>query len=473
MALTFTSGNKLTTATFVVPTAVTYTAWIKDPDFVTSTGPRIFENTTPTTRWFLDVTNSQFVFQRLYNNTAEWRAPFPAGIDWTQWHHLAVSHDASSTSNVATFYCDGVALTTTTTTAPTGTVNTTSNVMHIGDRPTNARPLGTGAWIGIYNAVLTQGQVKDAMDFGEYTTNRFAIWSLEVDGATFTDFSGSGLTATKSGTPTFVAQPTLSGGLESGATIRDTFDRADGALGASWTADPLALTNTGLVIVSNAAARNATSLFRSYYNVATDGPEVAVFGRIDVVPADGGDVRMLYSLQSVGTSGVDGYELKIANASSVCTWSLHSIVNQTISGALGSVTQTPAAGSWAAVIRHGNTHKVYYRAPGGSWTEILSVTDSTVTGAGYSGLASNSTAARWGMFGSGTLLTANAITADTNFAIQAMPLIVIPVGAAVNVGLSASATVTVGTPWPGGLGAGVGGLSKGKVAIRRRRRFRL
>lgn len=210
MALTFpASGDKLTTPTFVVPTAITYAAWIINPDFVSSTGPRIFENTTPTTRWFLDGTNSQFVFQRLYGNTAEWRAPFPGGIDWTQWHHIAVTHDASSVNNDPVFYCDGAIVTTSELVTPTGSVNTTTNVMTVANRGTNARQIGTVDHVGIYNAVLSQANIQSLATTAHFASNQFANWSFGSLAATYTDLSGGGRTATVAGSPTFTAGPSL------------------------------------------------------------------------------------------------------------------------------------------------------------------------------------------------------------------------------------------------------------------------
>lgn len=213
MALLFPgSADKLTTPTFVVPTAVTYATWVKDVDGVTSTGPRIFENTTPTTRWFIDTATSEFVFQRLYGNTGEWRAPWPAGINWALWHHLAVTHDASLTTNVPVFYCDGVIMSpVTTVVTPTGSVNTTTNIMNIGNRPTSARPVGRLEYTGIYSAVLSQANVQSLLTTAHFASSRFANWTYDPDGATFTDISGNSRTATKSGAPTyFTPGPSLS-----------------------------------------------------------------------------------------------------------------------------------------------------------------------------------------------------------------------------------------------------------------------
>lgn len=482
MALNFNaSGAKLTTATFVVPTAVTYTAWIKDPDFVTSTGPRIFENTTPTTRWFLDVTNSQFVFQRLYSNTAEWRAPFPPGIDWTQWHHLAVAHDASSVNNDAIFYCDGVLLTTTEAVTPTGTVNTTTNVMHIGDRPTNARPLGKAAWIGIYNAVLTAGQVAVAMVGGHAHANKFRIYPLdiEVGGTTYLDVSGNAGDATKNGTPALVAGPPLNAG-PSGSAVKATFDVADATLTTGDTNFTANVYGDGEVSprilgyqVARTTAGNSGGLSESaYYNAATYGPDCEVFVRVAAAPTSGESFDLVYGAKSPATAGMDGYVLYLSNASGVFTWELDRVVDQNFVP-IGSASQTVSSGDWVGVSRQGIMHTLWYRPVGGAWTQVgTTIPDSTVTGAGNIGMAVFGTNVRLDQFGGGALVATDSIIAQTDFVVQANPRLVIPVGANIAVGFSATLDVTSGTPYPGGPGAGIGGVSKSRLVVQRRR-FRL
>lgn len=217
MALNFAaSGDKLTTATFVVPTQITYAAWVKDPPFANG-GPRIFENTTPTTRFFFG-SDGTLIYQRLFSVTQEWQVS-PANLgspDWTQWHHVAVSHDASSNANDPVFYLDGQVKTISSFPASrSGSVNTTTNVMNIGNRPSNGRYSGWLEYVGIYNAVLSQANVQSMLSNAHYASNRFANWTLSPDGATFADISASGLTATKAGAPVFGSGPTLSsGGIE-------------------------------------------------------------------------------------------------------------------------------------------------------------------------------------------------------------------------------------------------------------------
>lgn len=480
MALDFVaSGDKLTTATFVVPTAVTYTAWVKDPDFVSSTGPRILENATPTTRWFIDGTTLEFVYQRLFTNTAEWRAPFPTGIDWAQWHHIAVSHDAANTTNDPVFYCDGVALTTSELVTPSGTVSGTSAVMTIGNRPANGRQAGTIAWVCIHNAILTAGQVAIAMDAGFAWPSQFAVWSFEVDGATFPDLSGNGRTATKVGTPTILTGPPLYAGPND-TVVLATFDKADGDLNVqdtNFSEDTYGFGNDGPRILSNVVARttagNTGNLDeQAWYDTNTFGPASEAFIRITALPTSSGDkFGLSCRVQTPTTANVDGYHLIIGFNGTVYTWELHSVINQSFT-LRTSTTQAVAAGDWIGLTAYGTDIKMWHRPTGGTWTQIGStVSNAEVTLDGYIGFYIRGTNIRMDMFGGGNI---GEISSPIAVTVQALPAVIIPIGVSVAASLTSTLDGISGTPYVGGPGSGIGGPSKGRGAIRgRQRRFRL
>lgn len=226
MALNFAaSADKLTLAAFAIPSpALTYAAWVKDPPLANG-GPRIIENTTPTTRFFFG-SDGSLIFQRLWTGTAEWTVSYASmgSPNWANWHHVAVTYDGTSSANTPIFYVDGASFAPTSTTGvpPTGSLNNTSNVMNLANRPTSARNLGTADHIGIYNAVLTQANIQSLLTTPHFASNQFANWSFGSLLATYTDLSGNGRTATVSGAPTFVAGPDLTAGINIAANTNFT-----------------------------------------------------------------------------------------------------------------------------------------------------------------------------------------------------------------------------------------------------------
>ena len=445
MAIDFeASGDKLTTAAFTVPSATTYTAWVKNPEFTVG-GPRILENATPTTRFFFSSVGD-LIFQRLFTGTGQWEAKaadintaLGSTIDWTDWHHVAVTHTGVSSASPV-FYVDGIVVPTTLTTSASGSINTTSSVMTIGNRPANGRELGTGAWIGIYSAALTQAQIQETMDAGYVLANLFSVWSLEVDGTTFPDLSGNGRTASKISAPVFVAGPDLQAGPNN-TTVLETFDRADAELNTgNWSEDTMGFSNDGLHIVGNAAASSTAFDERSYWDTATIGPGVEVFARVNALPANTERFGLSYRVQAPVTAGVDGYEMFVTNNAGTYGWTLFSISNQTYTQ-IGSATQAIAVGDWIGASAESTTHKLLHRPAGGSWTQVGSdITNSVVTVAGYVGINVKGTSGRLDQFGAGELgvVPPTGVSAVT-------PAITGDAALTSWVNLSAEATITVTT----------------------------
>jgi hypothetical protein len=393
MALDFVaSGDKLTTASFAVPTAVTFTAWVKDVDFTTSSGPRILENATgPTTRWFLDSADGSIVYQRLFSTTAEWRASL-GSVDWSQWHHLAVTHNAANASNDPIFYLDGVPLTLSLDNNSSGAAVTTSSAMTIGNRPSDGRPLGTLAWLGIYSTVLSQGQIRQAMDSGATPGNQFALYGLEVDGATFVDLSGSGLTATKVGTPTFLSGPPLNGG-PSGVPIVDTFNRADGTLGSPWTN----ITGTGDVI-SNTAGD--TGAWLAQYGT-TDYTNLAASFRVATLPANLNRYQLYYRYDP---GSQNGYRTEFyRDDSQTDYWITSKIVGGVATSLMAGTTQELAVGDSLGIFVLGDSISLMHRPAGGVWTVIDTVTDTTYSAGGKVAIGAGGSTARLDNFALGEI----------------------------------------------------------------------
>lgn len=212
------STDKLTTPAFAIPTgALTYAAWIKNPQFANG-GPRIFENTdvNTSTRFFYS-SGGDLILQRLYTTTAQYEASHAAmdsangsEVDWSEWNHVAVTHNGTRTT-APTFYINGNSITGSITSAGSGdTHSSQSNVMTIGNRPANDRQADGLDHVGIYNAVLSGANIAYLLDNPHYGSNQFGNWSFDSLAASYTDLSGNGRTATVGGSPTFIAGPDFS-----------------------------------------------------------------------------------------------------------------------------------------------------------------------------------------------------------------------------------------------------------------------
>jgi hypothetical protein len=104
-------------------------------------------------------------------------------------------------------------------------------------------------------------------------------------------------------------------------------------------------------------------------------------------------------VQSPGTAGLDGYLLHYDNGR-FQIWR----VDDTAQTQLGAdVTQTLGVDDSFGFQAIGNTLKGYYKASGGSWTEIINRTDSAYGAAGYIGTAIENSAPDLDDFGGGTV----------------------------------------------------------------------
>lgn len=213
------SQERLTTPAFAIPGGgLTYAAWVKDPQFAATSGPRIFENTdvNTTTRWFFSSTGD-LIFQRLFSTTTAYTATAAAmatanggSVDWTQWNHVAVTHDGTRT-NDAIFYINGEVAASSITTPGSGTTqNSQANIMTIGNRSAFDRQINGIDHPGIYNAVLSQANIQSLLTQAHHASNMYANWSFDSLEASYTDLSGNSRTATVQSTVTFLAGPSFS-----------------------------------------------------------------------------------------------------------------------------------------------------------------------------------------------------------------------------------------------------------------------
>lgn len=108
-------------------------------------------------RWLDD--QAKFDFRVNWTSTGVWTIDAPA-ID--VYHHYAITYDSGSSSNTPVIYLDGVSVTVTTSSAPSGSLSTTSTGYLVGNNGFSPSNSGAGASLlewAIWNRILTQSEI--------------------------------------------------------------------------------------------------------------------------------------------------------------------------------------------------------------------------------------------------------------------------------------------------------------------------
>ena len=177
------------------------------------------------------------------------------------------------------------------------------------------------------------------------------------------------------------------------ATLRDDFNRANAEdLGANWTMGITAFTgDRSHNIASNRAYAEDDGVFKQdHYTAATFGPSLETYISVPVLPGTNvGDTVTLYTrLTTVGAGTTDGYLCKVMAAASNFDWVIYRLDNGTqtlLNSATGITFQVDDKVGFELI--GSNFRGLRWRA--GSWTQIVTASDSTYTAAGYIGLQSN------------------------------------------------------------------------------------
>lgn len=193
--------------------------------------------------------------------------------------------------------------------------------------------------------------------------------------------------------------------------ILDTFNRADGGLGSNWTS-PIWNGDDAPAIVSNTFRGGAGSGSDgdAYWNVASY-TESEVYITITTLPSAGTGPYLMARIQSPGVAGaMDAYQLycaKVAGAGND-TWATYRVINeaQTL---LANGTQELNVGDSIGLVVTGTgatvTVQAWYRASGGSWTQLGSDYSDTnaarITSAGRIGVGCQANVGRLDDFGGG------------------------------------------------------------------------
>lgn len=168
-----TTTHRVDAGSITVPTAVSVLCWARSPDGGHDYG-RLVSWASRAVDFAVDKEAFEFTAGALVFNSQDWSTN--EGLwgttdgPWngaTGWHHSAVTYDAASTGNDPTFYFDGVQKTTTELETPSGSFSGSTGNLIIGNRTDFNRVWGGDiAWVSVYNVVLTDEEILDAMHRG-------------------------------------------------------------------------------------------------------------------------------------------------------------------------------------------------------------------------------------------------------------------------------------------------------------------
>jgi len=155
----------------------TLTAWIKPSSDGENNFGRIFDKssaTAGTDGWHFLVTDEssskvELRFGHAFSSSqAYWDSSLNVALN--EWNHVAVTYDNSSTSNNPKFYINGISVTVTEHTAPSGSAtDDSSQDLFIGNNTGLDRTFdGSIAGAGIWQGELTQAQIQSVMESTSY-----------------------------------------------------------------------------------------------------------------------------------------------------------------------------------------------------------------------------------------------------------------------------------------------------------------
>lgn len=162
---------------------------------------RIFDRGATSAEEYIGKTNANaMTFFRAFSTAGgTWSISWPLATYGTAWWHYGWSFDASSSSNDPLCFINGKTRSVSESTAPSGTVNTPTSEIIIGNRSANDR-----AWQGgiadftVWDAILTQSEfaaISQGVSPRAIRPSSLALWVDTASGA-----SSSGVPATFTGT---------------------------------------------------------------------------------------------------------------------------------------------------------------------------------------------------------------------------------------------------------------------------------
>lgn len=175
--------------------------------------------------------------------------------------------------------------------------------------------------------------------------------------------------------------------------ILDSFDRADGPLGADWVTSPGL---SALAIVSNQVTGTIGGTDEEYYNsLGTTGPDCEIHATIATPPS----VNKWATLRARWTFAPNvGYYLLWRRFSGPDRLDL----KESGGGITATANVEMVAGAKFGMRLTGTAIEGWYKLPAGIWTQAMRVVDSAHSGAGYLVLGATDTVVRLDDFGGGS-----------------------------------------------------------------------
>lgn len=174
--------------------------------------------------------------------------------------------------------------------------------------------------------------------------------------------------------------------------------------GGAWQNNGMQPSTPRVRLVSNEADTQAAGGdCQSVYNTSFAADQ-EVFATISEVPSAGQGIAVWGRIVDQNTSGVDAYLCYYDSGN----FGLAKCVNGTVSGIGTATSKTPSIGHKIGLSMSGTTIEAWYYN-GSSWSLDQSLTDSSVTGAGYLGIELNQ-GGRFDDFGGGAIVVAASPT---------------------------------------------------------------
>ena len=143
-------------------TLSTYCCWFWMTSMLNNA--RLFDANTSAGNRRIFITGTNFRYGHTFSGSTAGFDTSISGLSLSTWHHVAITYDASNTTNIPLMYINGVSQSVTTGVAPVGTTTNSANNNHIiGNRLT----LYDRAWNGrlaefaFWNTILAPGQIAD------------------------------------------------------------------------------------------------------------------------------------------------------------------------------------------------------------------------------------------------------------------------------------------------------------------------
>lgn len=175
--------------------------------------------------------------------------------------------------------------------------------------------------------------------------------------------------------------------------------------GGTWTCPWYGNFDTSLKILSNQIVNASliSSTGDCYWNVQTFGPDSEAFLTVTTCASTNNAIAVGLGSNTEGGNAPNAYGVFMFNNAGTFELDIQKIVGGAFT-TLASPTHTCTNGDNIGIKRVGTAITSWYKAAAGSWTQVSSVTDSSVTGAGHLFATIDDTTGAINNFGGGSLI---------------------------------------------------------------------